>query len=279
MCASELTLPIDAVSACSYLSYLKDSEASCGAVKVAYNAMKWAHNFVPGLSQYNDPLDEKVVKRVYESALRSIRPSRNIKAPLTKEIIDTIFRNLSRNDSLKECRDALIVALAFALLLRHDEISHLCCSHIEWVGQNVKVLVPSSKTDCLRNGKVMWLASGRTSQLQKRYMALAKMSPGQNRFLFGAMFSVGGAESIANEKLAYNTYRHILKQILERQGVDASIFGFHSCRSGGATELAQSATTFELMTAGRWKDQRSLAHYVEVPVSRRIQLSNLLDND
>ena len=76
MCANDLTLPIDAVSACSYLSYLKDSEASCGAVKVAYNAMKWAHNFVPGLSQYNDPLDEKVVKREYESALRAIRPNR-----------------------------------------------------------------------------------------------------------------------------------------------------------------------------------------------------------
>ena len=70
-------------------------------------------------------------------------------------------------------------------------------------------------------------------------MILAKMSSGENRFLFGAVVSEGSCEGIANEKLAYNTYRHILKHVLEKQGVDASSFGFHSCRSGGATELAQ----------------------------------------
>ena len=277
-CAGDLKLPIDAVSACDYLSYLKDSEASCGAVKMALNAMKWAHNFVPGLNQYNDPLDEKIVRRVYESALRAIKPNRNIKAPLSKEIINNIFDHLQENASLSDCRDALIVTLAFALLLRHDEISHLCCSHLEQSKGNIKVKIISSKTDNLRNGRVMWLAEGRTSRLLDRYLTKASLSYGQNHFLFGPIRSFEGQERVGNEKLAYNTYRLILKRVLEKQEVDPTKFGFHSCRSGGATELAQDATQYELMTAGRWKDQRSLAHYVEVPVGRRLHLSKSLDN-
>ena len=55
-----------------------------------------------------------------------------------------------------------------------------------------------------------------------------------------------------------------------------SLFGFHSCRSGGATDLASDLSPFELMTAGRGKDSRSLAHYVEVPVSRRLEWSKFL---
>ena len=135
----QLKLPIDAVSALAYMSYLKESGASVGAVKMAYNAMKWAHNFVPGINSYNDPLDDKVVKRVFESAQRAIKPMRNQKLPLSKEIIDKILDNVQETSPLKELRDALIVSLAFQLLLRHDEVSHLCCSHLFKEGDSTRL--------------------------------------------------------------------------------------------------------------------------------------------
>ena len=89
--SNDLRLPIDSLSACEYLSYLRQTGAARGAVSVAFNAMKWAHNFVPDLNSCNDPLEGKMVKRVFESALRSADVSRNIKASLTVEIIDKIF--------------------------------------------------------------------------------------------------------------------------------------------------------------------------------------------
>ena len=199
---------------------------------------------------------------------------KNVKAPLTSEIIDGIFKSLAGMPSLAELRDATIVVLAFNLLLRHDEVSHMSCSHLTEVGGNVKVRIPSSKTDTLRNGKFMWLAGGRATVLLKKYLKAAHLSFGDNHFLFGPLVASGQGQRVDNSILAYNTFREILKKQLEKQGVDAKLFGFHSCRSGGATAMAAVATPFEVMTAGRWKDQRSLAHYVEVPVERRLQLSN-----
>ena len=275
--SKSLCLPIDALSACEYLSYLRQTGAARGAVSVAFNAMKWAHNFVPNINAVNDPLEGKMVKRVFESALRSASVARNVKAPLTAEIIEGIFDRLPKSPSLTELRDASIVVLAFNLLLRHDEVSHLCCSHLTRIGKNVKVRITSSKTDKLRNGAEMWLAGGRATELLERYMKAAGLGYGENRFLFGPVTSSGLGQRIENSILAYNSFRQILRKLLVAQGVDASLFGFHSCRSGGATALAPVATQFEIMTAGRWKDQRSLAHYVEVPQERRLQLSQSLD--
>ena len=272
-----LVLPIDAVSACNYFAYLIESGAAVGAVKVAYCAMKWAHNFVPGITAYNDPLDEKMVKRVYESGLRHIKPKRNQKAPLTKNIMDNMFKGLPASASLKELRDVLIISLSYTLLLRHDKVSHLSCAHLKQVGQNIKITIIGSKTDPLRNGKCAWLAKGRTSKLLDRYLASAGLKRGDNHFLFGPISQSADEIKIKNELLSYNSYRHILRSQLERQGVNADLFGFHSCRSGGATELASSSTPLELMSAGRWKDQRSLAHYVEIPLNRRLDLSRHLD--
>ena len=278
LCAQELILPIDAISACKYLAYLRESGATIGAIKVAYNAMKWAHNFVPGITIYNDPLDQKMVKRMFESAQREIRPTRNQKAPLTKEIVENIFNALTASSTLTQVRDSLIIALAFTLLLRHDEVSHLSCAHFSKVKTSLKVTIPASKTDPLRNGKCTWLAQGRTQNLLKRYLSMSGLSLGQNHFLFGPLTFDSGVWKVRNEILSYNSYRRILNAQLVKQNLDPSLFGFHSCRSGGATELASTSTPLELMSAGRWKDQRSLAHYVEIPLERRLQMFNNLDS-
>ena len=282
LASKDLILPIDALSASNYLSYLKESGAKLGAIKSAYNAMKWAHNFVPGISQFNDPLDEKFVKRVFECAQRSVTPVRNIKAPLSKDIIKGIFDKLSPLATLKEVRDATIVCLAFSLLLRHDEVSHLCCSHIHSLKNSFKFKIVSSKTDKLRAGKDVFLAKSEgtysTFNLLRRYLSLARLSLGQNHFLFGPLVadSVKGCH-ILNQKLSYSAYRLVLKSTLESVGVDSNLFGFHSCRSGGATDLASSVTPYELITAGRWKDQRSLAHYVDISQYRRLEWSKALE--
>ena len=120
--------------------------------------MKWAHTFVPGLNKFNDPLDDNITKRVFESALRSIKPGRNMKAPLTTDLIKRIIDALEESPSLKQIRNATIISLAHNLLLRHDEISHLSCAHVSDSGDHFKIRIISSKTDTLRNGKDVLLA-------------------------------------------------------------------------------------------------------------------------
>ena len=275
--AIPLVLPIDSVSTCCYLTYLKEANAKVGAIRSAFNALKWANTFVPGINKFNDPLDDNVTKRVFESCLRSIKPGRNVKAPLTLDLIRKIIDNLGDNPSLTELRNVTILTIAHNLLLRHDEVSHVSCAHVSESSDHFKLVIISSKTDKLRNGREVLLAKtvGKhsTSCLLSRYLQLSGLKPGVNHFLFGP---ISGGSRVQNQKLSYSSYRLILKGEVEKTGADPSLFGFHSCRSGGATDLATDLSPFELMTAGRWKDPRSLAHYVEVPDSRRLEWSKSL---
>ena len=270
-------MPVDSISACCYFTYLKEANAKVGAIRSAFNALKWAHTFVPGINKYNDPLDDNVTKRVFESCLRSIKPGRNIKAPLSFDLIKKIIDNLGDNPTLVELRNVTILALAHNLLLRHDEVSHVSCAHISESSDHFKFAIIASKTDKLRNGREVFLAKAAgkhsTSGLLSKYLVLSGLKLGENHFLFGP---ISGKNQVLNQKLSYSSYRLILKGEVEKAGADPSLFGFHSCRSGGATDLAPDLSPFELMTAGRWKDPRSLAHYVEVPVSRRLEWSKFL---
>ena len=200
-----------------------------------------------------------------------------MKAPLTTDLIKRIIDALEESPSLKQIRNATIISLAHNLLLRHDEISHLSCAHVSDSGDHFKIRIISSKTDTLRNGKDVLLAKteGRysTTNLLSRYLDMAGLRLGDNQFLF---CPISGKNQILNQKLSYSSFRLILKGAVESAGADSSLFGFHSCRSGGATDLATNLSSYELMTAGRWKDPRSLAHYVEIPDARRLEWSKSL---
>ena len=50
-------------------------------------------------------------------------------------------------------RDNLVPCLASALLLRHDEISHINCSHITLSDEGLKFFIPSLKTDVYHQKK------------------------------------------------------------------------------------------------------------------------------
>ena len=277
-----ITLPVDAVLAARYLSFLKETSGTQGAVKTAYNALKWLHNFVPDINKFNDPLDNKVVKCVLDSALRSLKIKRNNKLPLSPDIVKNIISSLSDNTSLLDIRNCLIITLAYSLLLRHDEISHISCGHISKINNGLKFIIVASKTDVYKNGKDVFLAKDRGKfsvyGLFFRYLSLAHLSLGDNHFLFGPIIfdNKNKVHRIENHILSYNSYRNILRDKLSSIGLNPNQFGFHSCRSGGASALASSVSQFELMNSGRWKDPRSISHYVSIPEDRRLDISKKL---
>jgi hypothetical protein len=232
--------------AANYLSFVKHTLGSRGAVQTAFNAIKWVHNFVPGINKFNDPLDDRIVKCVVESALRSLPVKRNLKEPLSADFISKILSSIDKDSSLLDVRDCLIISLAYTLLLRHDEISHVLCSHISILKNGLKVLIPSSKTDVHKNGKHVFLAKGATCSLVFTYLSLANLNVGDNHFLFGPIsLDKSSVGFIKNSKLSYNSYRNILRSRLELCGLNPDKFGFHSCRSGGASNLATNATQFD----------------------------------
>ena len=272
----DLILPVNSSLAASYISFTKYNAGTRGAVSTAFNALKWLHNFVPEINQFNDPLNDKILKMVVDSALRHLPKRRVSKLPLSNEFIDKILIDAANCTTLVEIRDKLILSLSYTLLFRHDEISHISCAHLSLISGGLNILIPSSKTDVYKNGNQALLSKGRVLSLLEKYMALAGLSVGEPHFLFGPIIRQRSRDCIKNSKLSYNSYRKILRSQLLAYGYNPDQYGFHSCRSGGATSLANKISKFELQSAGRWKNARSLAHYVKIPNKRRLQFSSML---
>jgi integrase len=238
--------------------------------------MKWLHSFIPGVNKFNCVLSDEFISRLSDSASRNIPKKSNQKQPLSGDLIKSILEKVPPSAGLLDMRNALMPALAYSLLLRHDELCHLNCKFMTDLPDGVRVTIPSSKTDVYREGKAVFLArqSGLISVhlLLVSYMAKAGLVFGMNHFLFTPIFK----NKVVNSKLSYSTYLAVVKSQVSKLGLDPALYGTHSLRSGGASDLATEVTEFELLLSGRWRDPRSLKSYVRVPDERRFQISQNL---
>ena len=206
-----VNLPVSAMDAAKYIAYLRHSSASHSAFKLIIVALKWLNNFYPGINKFNCPLEDNFLLRLRDSALRQIPKKSNQKDPIDGSLINRIIRTLPENPSLTELRNVLMPALAYSLLLRHDELSHLNCLYFFETSEGMKISIPSSKTDVFRQGKTVFLA--KTSQepcifsLLKRYLTFAGMKTGINHFLFTPVV----AGSVINKKLSYDFFLQNIK--------------------------------------------------------------------
>ena len=276
MLFSGVILPVDSLLVAKYVIFLRQSNAARSAFSTIFVAIKWLHSFIPGLSVLNCPLNDIFLTRLKESAMRDVRVVSARKEPIQKDVISLLIRSLPGDVKLTHMRNVVMPSLAYALLLRHDEIVHLNCFYIVSCAQGLKFYIPSSKTDVYRNGKTVFLAKqeGEISvyRILLNYMQKAGLSFGQNHFLFCPI----AYDCVINKKLSYSSYAKILNDQLSGIGLDAGLYGTHSLRSGGATDLSTTVTRFELLTAGRWRDARSLASYVKISEERRFDMSTNL---
>ena len=156
------------------------------------------------------------------------------KKSLSSEIIHGILKKLS--PSLSQACNALIPTLAYALLLRHDETSHLNCSNFSAEVDGLKILITLSKTDTYREGKYVFLSKENRSLYD---LKISNLKIGQNHSLFGPIGfdrSVNG-QIIENKKLFYNVFNKIVKDAVSDLGLNSAEFGTHSARSAGAPAL------------------------------------------
>jgi integrase len=273
---SEVVLPIDSLAIAKYLAFMRHSGHAHTAFKVIIVALKWIHSFIPGIKKMNCPLEDQFVLKLRDSALRNVPKKANQKEPIKSDFIKQMIYNLPEDASLVQIRNVLMPALAYCLLLRHDELCHLNCKFITESKRGLKILIPSSKTDVFREGKTVFLTKqvGGYSvfDLFQNYVKLAGLRLGQNHFLFSPIFH----GHLINEKLAYSSYLKIVKVQMISLGLNPDFYGTHSLRSGGASDLASQVTEFELMLSGRWRDPRSLKSYVKVPEDRRFAIADKL---
>ena len=92
------------------------------------------------------------------------------------------------------------------------------------------------------------------------------------------MKKCGTSYALSNKILAYTSFRDIVKKAVRKIGLDDKLYGTHSCRSGGATDLAPRVSEHDLLISGRWADARSIRSYVEVSDQERFEMSGILQS-
>ena len=273
---SEVVLPTESLIIAKYLAYMRHNNFAQGAFKVIIVALKWVHSFIPGIKKINCPLEDQFILKLRDSAMRNVPKKANQKEPIKGDLIKLIMSNLPEEASVLQLRNVLMPAMAYSLLLRHDELCHLNCTFISEEVKGLKILIPSSKTDVFREGKIVFLTKqvGGFSvyDLFNAYIKSAGLKLGQNHFLFTPIFR----GRVLNEKLAYASYLSLVKNQMASLGLNPDFYGTHSLRSGGASDLASQVSEFELMLSGRWRDPRSLKSYVKVSEDRRFAIADKL---
>lgn len=109
-------------------------------------------------------------------------------------------------------RNCAIFSLSYSLLLRHDKVSHLLCSHIMKVKGGLSFFNPSSKTDVHRSGKSLILAREDSPvsvySLLLSNLCFANLELDIDHFLFGPIsFNKTSVSTfIENRSLSYTTF-------------------------------------------------------------------------
>ena len=274
-------LPFSSVVVAEYLTSLKLTNHSKASIDSTMASLKWVHSFIPGINQWNNPMNDDFLSKIMSSSRRRCSKSKNQKSPISGHQIFKIISSSNLEDLL-ELRNCLVIAIAYCLLLRHDEFSHLALNHFIENNDGFRILIPKSKTDKYRNGSHVLLkkCSNNISpfMLLKRYLARTNLRIGENHFLFFPFKKVGNSLNNQNKILSYASFRDIVKNLVAKIGLDPSIYGTHSLRSGGATDLAPNISEYELLTSGRWSDSRSIRSYVELSDSHRYEINNILQS-
>ena len=279
-----ISLPLTSIIVAQYITHLRHLDSTKGSIDCISASCKWINSFIPGVNRSNDSLNDDFLHRVINSAQRALSKPKMRKKPMTGEILKDILDYLKPSD-LKSYRNALVPCLAYTLLLRYDELSHINCSHISETSEYYRFYIPSAKNDQLRGGRETFLPKtvGKysVSKLLENYLSMAKLGIGMNHFLLCQIRhdSFRKDSNVLNVILSYTSCREIVKTAISAIGLDPGSYAMHSARSGGATDLAAHATLHKLQQAGRWNDPRSVGHYVETPIERRLHLAKALSLD
>ena len=140
-----------------YLEHLLDSTQSYSVVDSAIYAIQWAHN----LAALPSPVDAPIIRDISKAAKKMNGAHVvNRKQAVTADMIGTLV-SASNLSNLLELRNVCIFVLAFAGFFRINEVLHIKYGDVRFQSGYVAIDVTSSKTDQLRKGSEVVIASGR----------------------------------------------------------------------------------------------------------------------
>ncbi|WOE77121.1 site-specific integrase [Pseudomonas protegens] len=261
-------LPTTAESVARYLAAYA-GELSINTLRLRLSALAQWHN-----SQgFADPTKAPVVRQVFKG-IRALHPVREKQAePLQLRHLEQVIGWLDEEgaaaaaegrqaDLLRARRDRALILLGFWRGFRSDELCRLQIEHVQAVaGSGISLYLPRSKGDRDNLGRTF-----HTPALQRLCPVQAYVDWINSAALVrGPVFrSIDRWGHLSEQGLHANSVIPLLRQALERAGIDAEHYTSHSLRRGFATWAHRSGWDLKsLMSYVGWKDLKSAMRYVE----------------
>jgi len=177
-----------------------------------------------------------------------------------RKILDVIDQQNS--EDIKKLRDKSIILIGFSGGFRRNEIVSLDHEDLDFVYEGVKITVKRSKTDQFGEGSIKALPYFENNlycpvTILKRWLNISKITKGP---IF-RRFSKGSR--LTNYRLTDQTVALIIKDYLNKAGIDSKNYSGHSLRSGFATSAAESgAEERSIMTMTGHKSTEMVRRYI-----------------
>ncbi|XP_072028609.1 integrase/recombinase xerD homolog [Amphiura filiformis] len=263
-----------------YFIHMFNDNAPYSRIETAFFAIKWHFNCCLKTCM-NNPCETRFLQLLMDGLKRLLaKPADNRKEPITADNLRSIIDKFNQ-DNLKDLRLCTMMLVAYAGFLRYDELSNIKVCDLELCDSHVKIFIEKSKTDQLREGA--WVIIGATGKstcpvaMLRRYMECAGfigLDISQYLFTSITMLKSQNKYVVRSRKLSYSRCREILKEALGEIGLDASKFGVHSLRAGGASAAAAFGVPDRLFKRhGRWKSDSSKDRYVKETMSNKLLVS------
>ena len=224
-----------------------------------------------------------MVKHALEAIKRISNYSSKKKLALTVEQLSQACSFLDKNLSLKSLRMKVIMILSFAGFLRFSECQHIRRSDIKFFNDYAMIFIEKSKTDVYREGH--WVLIARTNTDLRpilnliSYLNRIAINSLSDDFIFRGIVKSKQSQRLwkANAPISYSSIREHFVLTLKNIGLDSSLYGLHSLRSGGASAAANMGVEDRLIQKhGRWKTVGIKNKYISEDIDNLLFISRNL---
>lgn len=191
---------------------------------------------------------------------RRMGPERRTRRPLLVEDLAKILAAMPTGTLAQRVRKALVLT-GFVGGFRRSELSELRTEHVEFLPRGARLLLPQSKTDQERDGRLIQIPWSLKSPYcaAKSLQDLIAEKP-SCRWVF---CRAACARSLPCEHLSARTVARTVKHYAQVIGLNPADFSAHSLRSGFATAAAEAgATDREIADQTGHRDLAQLSVYV-----------------
>ncbi|OUV61586.1 MAG: integrase [Candidatus Pelagibacter sp. TMED128] len=262
-------LPSDPKVVSLYLTHLSTKEVKLSTIKRRLVSIGVIHKIK---GHYLDTKHPVIIENLMGIKRRKGTVQKGKKPILINELkkIIEVISNQEVED-IKKLRDTALILIGFAGGFRRNEIVSLDYEDLDFVYEGLKITVKRSKTDQFGEGSIKAIPYFEDSiycpvKILKRWLNISKIKKGPlfRRFTKGSKLTLN--------RLTDQTVALLIKNYLNKAGIDSKNYSGHSLRSGFATSAAESGA-----------EERSImamtGHKSSEMVRRYIKEANLFKNN